>query len=84
MVQLYPTMPPTLIHNSQLDHRKVNTKCFFLKHNFCIGMLQFCDMLNTDNGVDRAVVALIRCAWKKFRELSPILTFKGALLKLKG
>jgi len=25
MVTLYPTMQPTLVHNSQLDQRKVNT-----------------------------------------------------------
>ena len=41
------------------------------------------DMLNADGGVDSAVVARIRCGWKKFRELSTILTFKGASLKLK-
>jgi len=28
MVTLYPSMQPTLVHNSQLDQRKVNT--FFL------------------------------------------------------
>jgi hypothetical protein len=26
----------------------------------------------------------VRCAWGKFRELSPILTAKGASLRLKG
>ena len=42
------------------------------------------DMLNADDGVDSAVVLMVRCAWKTFRELSPILNFKGASLKLKG
>jgi hypothetical protein len=48
---------------------------------------KFCylgDMLNEDGGADSAVVARVRCAWKKFRELSSILTLKGASLKLKG
>ena len=48
---------------------------------------KFCylgDMLNADGGADSAVVARVRCAWKKFRELSPILTSKGASLALKG
>ena len=41
------------------------------------------DMLNADGGVNSAVVARARCAWKKFRELSTILTFKRTSLKLK-
>ena len=47
---------------------------------------KFCylgNILTADGGADSAVVARVRCAWKKFRELFPILTFKGALLKLK-
>ena len=42
---------------------------------------KFCyldDMLNADGGVDSVVSARVRCAWKKFRELSSILTFKEA------
>ncbi|XP_065315796.1 uncharacterized protein LOC135924631 [Gordionus sp. m RMFG-2023] len=48
---------------------------------------KFCylgDMLNADGGVDSAVVARIRQAWKKFREMSSILTNKKVSLKLKG
>ena len=48
---------------------------------------RFCylgDMLNADGGADSAVVTRIRCAWKKFRELSPMLTHSGASLKMKG
>ncbi|XP_065313728.1 uncharacterized protein LOC135923083 [Gordionus sp. m RMFG-2023] len=44
---------------------------------------KFCylgDMLNADGGVDSAVVARIRQAWKKFREMSSILTNKKFLL----
>ena len=47
---------------------------------------KFCyldDMLNADGGADLTVVARVRCAWKKFRELSPIFTLIGARLKLK-
>lgn len=48
---------------------------------------QFCylgDTLNADGGAHSAVTARVRCAWKKFRELSPILTCPGASLRLKG
>jgi len=48
---------------------------------------KFCylgDMLNADGGADSAVVARVRSAWKKFRELSPILTSKRISLSLKG
>jgi len=48
---------------------------------------KFCylgDMINADGGADSAVVARVRCAWKKFRDLAPILTHKGASLMLKG
>jgi hypothetical protein len=48
---------------------------------------KFCylgDMINADGGVDSAVVARVRCAWKKFRELAPILAHKGASLAIKG
>jgi hypothetical protein len=42
---------------------------------------KFCylgDMLSVDGGADAAVVARTRGAWKKFRELLPILTIKGS------
>ena len=48
---------------------------------------KFCylgDVINADGGVESASVARIRCAWKKFRELLPILTGRGVSLKLKG
>ena len=51
------------------------------------GIEKFCylgDMISADGGADSAVVARVRSAWKKFRELSPILTQKGASLTLKG
>ena len=41
-------------------------------------------MLKAGGGADSAVLARVRCAWKKFRELSTILTSKGASLALKG
>ena len=37
-----------------------------------------------DGGADFVVVVKVKCAWKKFKELSSILTFKEALLKRRG
>ncbi|MBJ5695539.1 hypothetical protein JGG83_23085, partial [Salmonella enterica subsp. enterica serovar Derby] len=48
---------------------------------------RFCylgDMVSADGGADSAVTARVRSAWKKFKELAPILTSKGASLRLKG
>jgi len=42
------------------------------------------DMLNGEGRADSASVARVRCAWKKFRELSGMLTRKEMSLKLKG
>src|SRR5260221_12531686 len=42
------------------------------------------DMINAEGGADSAVVARVRSAGKKLRELSPILTRKGSSLLLKG
>ena len=35
-------------------------------------------------GVEESIVATIRCGWKKFRDLLPILISKGYLLCTKG
>ena len=40
--------------------------------------------LNGGGGADSASVTRVRCAWRKFKELSGILTRKGVSLKLKG
>jgi len=48
---------------------------------------KFCylgDTLNANVGADSAVVARVRSAWRKFRELSPILAHKGASLAVKN
>ena len=48
---------------------------------------KFCylgDMLSVGGGADAAVVTRIGCAWKKFRELKPILTSKYVSCKTKG
>ncbi|MBJ5468736.1 hypothetical protein JGG40_23790 [Salmonella enterica subsp. enterica serovar Derby] len=48
---------------------------------------RFCylgDMVSADGGADLAVTARVRSAWKKFMELGPILTSKGASMHLKG
>ena len=41
-------------------------------------------MLSSGGGAGEASRVRIRCACKKFRELSPILTARGASLTLKG
>ena len=38
------------------------------------------DMLNDAGGVEQAVVARVRAAWMKFRELDGILCMRGASL----
>jgi hypothetical protein len=51
------------------------------------GVKKFCylgDMIGAGGGVEEASRARVRCAWAKFRELSPILTARGASLKVKG
>jgi hypothetical protein len=48
---------------------------------------EFCylgDMLGCGGGAVEASRMRVKCAWKKFRELSPILTTRGASLTLKG
>ena len=48
---------------------------------------KFCylsDMLNGGGGANSASVARVGCAWRKFKELSGILTRKEVSLKLKG
>jgi len=48
---------------------------------------KFCylgDTINANGGVESASVTRTRCAWQKFRELSPILTGKDISLRIKG
>jgi hypothetical protein len=48
--------------------------------NFCyLG-----DMLGSGGGAEDASRTRVRCAWGKFNELAPIITSRGASLKLKG
>ena len=42
------------------------------------------DMLRCGGGTEEASQVRARCAWKKFRELSPILTARGESLRSKG
>ena len=52
-----------------------------------VDCVEFCylgDMLSSGVGAGEASRVRVRCAWKKFRELSPILTARGASLTLKG
>ena len=48
---------------------------------------KFCylgDTLGAGGGVEEAARARVRCAWAKFKELSPILTARGASYRIKG
>ena len=48
---------------------------------------KFCylgDMIAAGGGAEEASRARVRCAWAKFKELAPILTSRGASLKVKG
>jgi hypothetical protein len=48
---------------------------------------KFCylgDMIGAGGGAEEASRVRVRCAWTKFRELAPILTTRGASLKVKG
>ena len=38
--------------------------------------------LGTGGGVEEAASARVRCAWAKFKELSPILTAQGASYRI--
>ena len=51
----------------------------------CVG--KFCylgDMIGSGGGAEDAYSMRVKCAWGKFRELSPILTARRTSLKLKG
>lgn len=48
---------------------------------------QFCylgNVIEANGGMDGAVVARIRCAWKRFRDLKAILTMRKLSQKVKG
>ena len=48
---------------------------------------KFCylgDMIAAGGGAEEASRARVRSAWAKFRDLAPILTSRGASLKVKG
>ena len=50
-------------------------------------VFKFCylgDTLGSGGGVVEAARARMRCAWDKFKELSPILTVRGASHRIKG
>ena len=58
-----------------------------LKNGEVLGVSKFCylgDMLNGEGGSSLASILRVRCDWKKFRELSGILTNKKVALRLKG
>ena len=51
----------------------------------CVGNFRYLgDMIGVGGGAEDASRARVRCAWAKFRELAPILTNRGASLRVKG
>jgi len=42
------------------------------------------DMIEAGGGGEASIIMRVRCGWKKFRELLPLLTMKGLSLCLKG
>jgi len=42
------------------------------------------DLIGAGGGAEAASKARVRCAWAKFMELAPVLTSRGASLKVKG
>ena len=51
----------------------------------CVG--EFCylgDMIGAGGGAGEATRVRVRCGWSKFRQLAPVLTSRGASLKVKG
>ena len=56
-----------------------NVEFEFVARFFYLG-----DMISAGGGAELSSRIRIRCAWSKFRELSPILTSRGASLSIKG
>ena len=63
-------MGPIMIDNKEID--VVDKFCY-------LG-----DMISAEGGAEESIVTRIRCGWKKFRELLPLLTTKGFSLRSKG
>ena len=49
----------------------------------CSQVLYLGDTLGVRGGVEEAARARVRCTWAKFKELSPILTARGASYRIK-
>ena len=63
-------MGPIMIDNKEID--VVDKFCY-------LG-----DMISAEGGAEESIATRIRCGWKKFRELLPLLTTKGFSLRSKG
>ena len=73
MLMLVPIYVPSVL----MERKKVLGK----------GSSGFCylgDMLGKGGGAEAASRVRVRCAWGKFNDLAPILTMRGASLKMKG
>ena len=58
-----------------------------LENGEVLGVRKFCylgDMLNGEGGSSLASISRVRCGWKKFSELTGILTSRKVALRLKG
>ena len=69
------------------DARKKGWKILNLENEEVLGVSKFRylgDMLNGEGGSRLASISRVGCGWKKFRELSGILTSKKVALRLKG
>jgi len=42
------------------------------------------DLIGAGGGAEKAPRARVRCAWTKFMELAPVLTSRGASVKVNG
>jgi len=71
-----------------MDVSAKNDGIFKLNENDKLELVsKFCylgDMLGKVGGAEEASRTRVRCAWGKFTELAPLLTMRGASLKLKG
>ena len=66
--------------SQKLCHIKLNGASLECVDKFCyLG-----DLIGSGGGAEDASSMRVKCAWGKFSELSPILTARRVLLKLKG
>ena len=79
---------PACVNQSVINVRSVNAEEIVKGEKGGVEYVDhFCylgDVLRAGGGAEEASRARVRCAWGKFNELAPIITSRGASLKLKG